>query len=253
MDNHTTPWRRPTHRRHRRLAGLLLSAALALLVGALTAPAAVAVTCSSAPQPTSTRPGTVLVTDTFESGSLSRWAVRDEGDAWAGITTSAPRSGSCAGRLVVTSSSTSMAHLRRYTPSGTADVWARGWFRVDRQGYVGSNVPTFRFFNGSQRILDVFRANGTGQLWIRSASGSGSWRYVWLNRYMELHRWYQVEIHVRSAWSESIVSVYVNGTLLYGNSRYYLPASRVTTVQIGAEHYRQVSDLSFDDIIVKVS
>jgi len=243
---------RSSTNRARALARLLAAATVALVATLLIAAPAAAVTCSGS-APTTSRPGQVIVADSFESGSVStHWVKTDEGDAWAGITTNAPHRGLCAGRITVTSSPTSRANLRHSLPSGTNEMWAIGWFRVDKQGYSGSNVPTFRFFNGSQRILDVFRSNGSGMLWIRTASGTGSWRYVWLGKYIELHRWYKIEIHVLTNWSSSTVSVRVNGTILYGNSHYYLPTSRLTTAMVGAEHVKQVGDLSFDDIILTV-
>jgi hypothetical protein len=231
---------------------LLASAGLAV-AASLTSPAPVAaLTCSTTTGlPTVTRPGTVIVRDSFESGSVrTKWAVTDDGDAWAGITTAAPKRGLCAGRLTVTSSATSRANLRHALPTGTSDVWSVGWFRVDKQGWVGSNVPTFRFFNGTARVVDVFRANGTGIMWLRTRSGSGTWTFHRLGTFIPLHSWFKVEVHVRTNWRASTVSVYINGSRRYASSSYYLPAGHLTKVMIGAEHVRQVCDLSFDDIVV---
>jgi hypothetical protein len=209
---------------------------------------------SSVGTPTTYRSGTTVVADNFESGSLTtKWTKTDEGDAWAGVTTSFDHSGACAGRLVVTNSWTSRANIRRGLPSGTDEVWASGWFRVNKQGYWGSNVPTFRLFNGSTRILDVHRQNISGAMWLRTRTSSGSWRYVKLGPTLALGRWYYVEVHVRTAWSSSYVTVWLNGTMLYRNAAYSLPTSRLTTVMIGAEHYRQLGDLGFDDVVVKAS
>jgi hypothetical protein len=206
--------------------------------------------CQSVPLPTVNRPGTVLLRDNFESGSLSRWRVVDNGDAWAGVTNSRDHTGRCAGRLKVTSSSTSRANVQKALPTGTNDVWAVGWFRVDKQGSWGSNVPTFRFFNGSTRLADVHRQNSTGELFLRTRTSSGSWRYVKLNRRMSLYTWHRVDIYVRPAWRSSAISIAVDGQWLYRTTSAYLPASRLTTVMIGAEHYRQVMDLSFDDVFI---
>jgi hypothetical protein len=257
MDGHALD--RERARRPKGLAAwaraLLGSAGLAVAASLASAGPAAAVTCSTTSGlPTVTHPGTVVVRDSFESGSVgTNWAVTDEGDAWAGITTTAPKSGLCAGRLIVTNSSTSRANLRRALPTGTSDVWAVGWFRVDQQGWVGSNVPTFRFFDGSYRMLDVFRANGSGLMWLRTSSGSGGWSYVGLQTYTPLHSWFKVDIHVRTSWRSSIVAVYINGGLRYSSSSAYVPTSRLTTVMVGAEHVRQLGDLSFDDIVVTAS
>jgi hypothetical protein len=203
--------------------------------------------------PSTTLPGTYVVRDNFESGTLGKWRKTDEGDAWAGVTADYAWAGDCAGRLVVTSSSSSRANIRAALPAGTTDVWAVGRFRVLAEGYSGSNVPTFRFFNGSARIADVHRQNGSGDLWLRTASGDGSWRYVNLGSRMEFGRWYRIDVHVRTAWSGSIVEVRLNRTTIYSNGAYYLPAGRLTTTMIGAEHVKQQMDLLFDSVVIKAS
>jgi hypothetical protein len=232
------------------LARLIGGASIAFAALVLDIGTAHAASCGGS-APVASRPGTVIVADGFESGSVrTHWSVTDEGDAWAGITTSAPHRGMCAGRIVVTSSSTSRANLRRGLPAVTTNVWAVGWFRVEREGSRGSNVPTFRFFNGSNRVLDVFRANGTGAMWLRTASGTGSWRYTWLNAQLPLHRWAKIEVHVRANSSQSTVSVWIDGVRRFESSSYSLPASRLTMVMIGAEHVKQVEDLWVDDVVV---
>jgi hypothetical protein len=261
---------RPRHDGRRRARRLLIAALTIVAFGGPDAavasvsaptndttslvPSAASWCSSSVGTPTSYRTGTVVVADNFESGSLTtKWSKTDEGNAWAGVTNAFHHTGACAGRLIVTSSSTSRANIRHGLASGTDEVWATGWFRVNKQGYWGSNVPTFRLFNGTTRILDVHRQNGTGVLWLRTRTRSGAWRYVNLGRTLALGRWYFLEVHVRTAWSASYVTVWLNGTRLYRNAAYSLPTSRLTTVMIGAEHVRQVMDLGFDDVVVKRS
>jgi hypothetical protein len=203
--------------------------------------------------PSSDRPGAYVVRDHFESGTLAKWTITDEGDAWAGVTDDHARRGLCAGRLIVSSSSTSRANVRTALPSGSTDAWAIGWFRVLAEGYSGSNVPTFRFFDGSQRIVDVHRQNGSGDLWLRSADGHGSWRYVHLGTRISLNSWHRVIVHVHAGWSAGRVDVFIDGDLRFRDDSYYVPASRITTVMVGAEHVRQKMDLLFDDVVVKAS
>ena len=203
--------------------------------------------------PSADRPGDYVVRDHFESGSLAKWTVTDEGDAWAGATDDVARRGLCAGRLIVSSSSTSRANVRTWLPEGSTDAWAIGWFRVLSEGYSGSNVPTFRFFDGSKRIVDVHRQNGSGDLWLRSSDGHGSWRYVHLGMTVSLKSWHRVAIHVEAGWSAGAVAVYVDDELRFRDDSYYVAASRISTVMVGAEHVRQKMDLVFDDIVVKAS
>jgi hypothetical protein len=208
---------------------------------------------SGVPLPWSSRPGDLVNRDNFESGSLSRWATTDEGDAWAGVTDDYAVTGDCSGRLIVTGSSTSRANIRTGLPAGTNDAWAIGWFRILREGYDGSNVPTFRFFNGPRRIADVYRENGGGGLWLRTARGDGSWSYARLRRWVSLNAWHKIVVHVHADWSASRVDVLLDGVLVISDASIYLPAERLTTAMVGAEHVRQKMDLVFDNIIVKAS
>jgi hypothetical protein len=229
---------------------LALALALVLPGSALVPVQASAWWCETVPLPTVTRPGALVVSDGFEDGSLWRWRVVRDGDARAYVSNSRSSSGRCSGRLIVSSDATARANVQRALPTGTDEVWAMGWFRVDREGGPESNVPTFRFFDGSSRILDVYRQNGTGDLWIRTATGTGTWRYVQLDRKLELFRWHHVEVHVRAAWGSSAISVRLDGAELHRTSSAYLPTSRLTIAMIGAEHVRQEMDLSFDDIVI---
>jgi hypothetical protein len=233
-----------------RIASVVILACLVMSLPVAPAYAAAASWCEVVPLPTQTRPGTLVLRDGFEDATLIRWRVVDEGDAWARISSTYSRTGGCSGRLTVTSSWNSRANVQKALPAGTNDLWAVGWFRVDKQGSWGSNVPTFRFFNGSTRLLDVHRQNMTGDLFVRTRTSSGSWRYVKLNRTMNMYQWYKIEVYLRAAWSSSSISVWVNGTEVYRTSSAYLAASSMTTAMIGSEHQRQVMDLSFDDVVL---
>jgi hypothetical protein len=192
-----------------------------------------------------------IMRDDFESGDLDdEWVVVHEGDALASLTPRRPHAGHGAGRLVVSASDTSRANVQTPTISGTHDITASGWFLVVRDGGAGSNVPTFRFFDGDSRILDVLRQNGSGQLFLRTATGRGTWSYVKLRQRMDLGRWYRVEVRAAARGATSAISVRVDGRQLYETTQASLPATRLTTVMIGSEHVKQVMDLRFDDVVV---
>ena len=193
---------------------------------------------------------TVAVADTFERGRLSKWHVVQDGDAFAGTTRDDPFDGNISGRLRATAARTSRANIQTRLADGTAEVWASGSFRVDDQGRRESNVPTFRFFNGTARVLDVFRQNVTGQLFLRTTDGPGDWDYVKLQRRMDIGRWYRIDIHVRALLNRSTISIAVNGRTVYQTSTAELHVRRLTTVMIGSEHVQQVMDLAFDDVVV---
>jgi hypothetical protein len=202
--------------------------------------------------PSNGDPGTVRLADDFETGSLSQWSkVVHEGDAGVRVKDTQSHDGRCALRLWVTTRSDSRANVRKYLPSDTRTIRASGWFRVDRQGVSGSNVPIFRFFDGNHRMVDVHRRNGSGDLWLRTSDGHGSWTYVRLGRYMPLGQWMYFKFRVTADWSSSIVSVAVDGTYLYWRQGHRVPTSRVNMVMVGAEHVKQQMDVYIDEIVIK--
>jgi hypothetical protein len=190
-----------------------------------------------------------VLADGFESGSFGAWSsVTVEGDATAAVTWPGARTGNCAGRLVITTDYTSRANITRTLPAGTTEVWADGWFRVDGEGLSNSNVGFFRFFDGESRILDIYRQNITGELWIRFPKGQG-WDYRKMGPVLDLGRWYEVKIYARIAGTSSQVGVWLDGSQLY-DATVNVPASRLTSVLLGSEHQRQAMDLRFDDIVL---
>jgi hypothetical protein len=242
--------------RHRLAAPLGLALALVLGVGPMVVPGPIAAAnCdASAERPWNSDPGALVLADNFESGSFGSWSqVVREGDAWAYVSASRRVSGWCSGALHVTSNSGSRAYVRKWIGWQARDVWVSGSFNIDTEGWLGNNVPLVRLWNDSGRIVDVYRQNGAGILWLRTANGSGGWWYVKLNKWIALDRWYSVKLHVRPSWSASTVEVWVDGSRLYSDSSHWMPAGNLTSVMIGAEHRRQKMDLYFDDVVIKAT
>jgi hypothetical protein len=213
------------------------------------------VTCDgTAGRPWNSDPGSVILADNFESGGFGSWSqVVREGDAWASVSTNRHVSGWCSGSLHVTSTWSSRAYIRKWIGWQAKDVWVSGLFNVDREGLIGSNVPYVRLWNDSGRVFDVFRKNGEGSLWLRTANGSGGWWYVKLKGWTSLDRWYALKVHVRPNWSWTTVEVWLDGSRLYSSSSHFAPASSLTNIMLGAEHARQMMDLYFDDVVIKAN
>ena len=241
-----------THRG--RLVPSMLAAALVSTAVLLATPTeAQAITCApDGTLPSNGDAGTVRLADDLETGDLRRWSktVR-EGDASAAVQNSRSHDGRCALRLWVTTRGDSRANVRKYLPTETRTIRASGWFRVDRQGVLGSNVPILRFFDGSRRMVDLHRKNGSGELWLRTADGQGGWKYNRLGLTMPLGRWMYVKFRATASWSSSLVSVKVNGTYLYWRSDHRIPTSRLNMVMVGSEHVKQQMDLYVDEVVVK--
>ena len=212
-----------------------------------------AVTCApDGTPPTSRDAGTVRLADDFETGDLRRWSrVVREGDAAIRVQNSRSHDGRCALRLTVTTRSDSRANARKYLATDTRTVRTSAWFRVDREGVSGSNVPILRYFNGSARMIDVHRKNGSGELWLRTSNGSGGWNYVRLGRSLALGRWIHVRFRATAAWGTSAVTVTLDGTTVYSNPVHRIPSSRLNMVMVGAEHVKQQMDLYVDEVVIK--
>ena len=212
--------------------------------------------CDAAfPQPVSTDPGTTILSDNFELFDFSRWStVTRDGDATATIQTANVHSGRCAAQLNVTKNTASKGNLGKTTPASTGSIWADGWFDVLTAGSTSSsNVPLFRVFSGTARIADIYRANGTGQLYLRLTSTSGTTTYHSLGRIAALNRWYRVKLHVDASGSASTVRVLVDGTQVYATTAAALGTSAISSVMVGSEHFAQEGVLAADDIVINAA
>ena len=207
------------------------------------------------PAPASTDPGTALLADNFETFDFRHWTnVARDGDATASVQTANVRSGRCAAQLSVTSNMSSKANLSKSTPAGTGSIWADGWFNVLTPGTnANSNVPLFRVFSGTSRIADVYRANGTGQLYLRLLDGSGKATFHSLGRIAALNRWYRVNLHVDASGSASTVRVLVDGAQVFSSTAVSFGTSAVSSVMIGSEHFAQEGVLAADDVTINAS
>ena len=200
-------------------------------------------------------PGTTILADNFETFDFRHWTnVARDGDATATVQTANVRSGRCAAQLSVTKNTSSKANLSRSTPAGTGSIWADGWFNVLTPGTnTNSNVPLFRVFSGTSRIADVYRANGTGQLYLRLLDASGRATFHSLGRIASLNRWYRVKLHVDASGSASTVRILVDGAQVFSSTAVSFATSAVSSVMIGSEHFAQEGVLAADDVTINAS
>jgi hypothetical protein len=201
---------------------------------------------------------TTILQDDFEgtagTSEFPKWTeVHQEGDASATISTDMANTGNCSGRLSATTSDSSMVYIRKDLGGAKTDVWASGWFNVTEAGVDGNDVPYLRFFDGPNRIVDVFRQNEGGDAWLRTANPdpNNPWDYVQLGAMMPLDTWHQVMLHVAPNGATSTIEVWIDGIRLYHNTLYDLfAATQLTTVQLGAEHYQQEMIEYVDDVCI---
>ncbi|MDQ6752136.1 MAG: LamG domain-containing protein [Actinomycetota bacterium] len=206
----------------------------------------------SLPPPTDGYPGSVVVATSFESGTFDPFAVRTGGTGTATVPSTLAHTGGCAAYLHVTSDAGSLAYCTAAVPTGTRSVYADGWFNITTAGVSGNDVPYFRFFSGSTRIADIYRYNSNGQLWLRVTSPSGAFAYTRLvASSIPLSSWHHVVMHIVPNGSSTTIQVWFDGNQVYSSSQVSDIATSLTTVQLGAEHDRQMGDSYIDDVIIK--
>jgi hypothetical protein len=240
-------------------AGVIAALNLLVFAGlAAGAGPASAATCQpNAPAPTNQYPGTTVVATNFESGSLTGSGFKapvTSGNGTAVVSSAQQRSGRCAAHLHVTTAASSVANFSAALPARSNDVYADGWFNVAKQGPANNNVPYFRFFNGSTRVIDVFRANSaSGALWLRVTSPTGTYSYTSLRPSVALGSWHHLVMHVVPNGASTAVEVWFDDQLVYSSRQVATGFKALTAVQLGAEHRRQAGDSYIDDVVIKSS
>lgn len=242
----------------------LRDAATAVL-GVAGALAAAAVPASAAcnahnSAPANADPGRLVLADGFDHGNFGGWTrVVRSGDARVRVRASAVAARGCVAAIHVTARAGSRGSVVKALPAGTRQIWATGWFDITRRGAKRtSNVPTFRFFSGATRVLDVSRQNGTGALFVRWRSGRG-FSVHGTGRTITLRRWFQIKVHAVANGARSQVTVWLNGVPVLtrtGGATGFASFGRATTLsalRLGAEHLRQDGDFAADDIVAKIA
>jgi hypothetical protein len=191
-----------------------------------------------------------VLADGFESG-LGAWSVTTEGGATVGTEWPDAHRGNCAARIRISNTSTSRASITRSLPAGASDAVADGWFRVDAEGKANSNVGFFRFFDGSNRIADIYRQNGDGGAWFRTKDAAGNFVFTPLGINLQVGRWYHVRFHVRANSSASTIQAWIDDTQRFSSSTFWLTTNRLTTLLLGSEHVSQEMDLRVDDVVLE--
>ncbi|MFE4834846.1 hypothetical protein ACFRAU_09190 [Arthrobacter sp. NPDC056691] len=234
------------------VGGTTASLILALAVGAVPAQAA---TCQpGTPAPASTIPGTTVMANNFESGTLDGFTSTTGGTGSTEVSSVQAHSGTCAAFLHVTTDAGSVANLSTPLPAGTATAYADGWFNITQAGELGNDVPYLRFFSGSIRVADVYRYNNNGELWLRTTAPDGTSVFTrLLASSIPLSEWHHVAMRTTANGTASTVEVWFDGTAVFSSSQIASAATTLDTVQLGAEHNRQMGDSYIDDIVIKAS
>ena len=153
----------------------------------------------------------------------------------------------------MTTDAGSLANFSAPLPAGSDEVYTDGWFNVTKAGATGNDVPYFRFFNGSTRMLDVFRNNGSGDLVLRVTSPTQPATSPTRRRppNVPLGTWHHLVVHVVANGGSSTVEAWLDGQRVYSSKQVATGFSTVSRIQLGAEHRRQAGDSYIDDVVIK--
>lgn len=235
------------------LAALILPLAGALVFGSGPAYAATTGCLPNTKPPMPSFAGTILVNDTFESGPLKPpFTVTAKGTGTATISSAAALTGGCSAYLHVTDTSGSLANIAYPLPSAPKGYYVEGWFDIAKAGVAGNDVPYFRFFNGGNRIADIYRYNSNGQLWLRVTAPSGAFIYTKLVAgNISLGNWHHVEMHIIPNGNATTIEVKFDGKSVYSSNAVSTSVTKLDMVQLGAEHFRQMGDSYIDNVIIQ--
>jgi hypothetical protein len=198
-------------------------------------------------------PGTVALQTSFETGALDKFIPTTAGTGKVSVSSAQRHSGGCSAYLHATADAGSVAMMSTPSlPSRSRETYADGWFDMTKAGLANNDVPYFRVFNGSARVMDVLRGNSDGQLWLRIASPKGSFDYIRLGAVAGLGAWHHLVLHALLNGNSSTAEVWFDGQLLYSSNKVSTGYKTLTKVQLGAEHPRQMGDTYVDDVTISV-
>jgi len=183
-------------------------------------------------------PSGSLFSDDFESGDLSRWAVTTKGNGTAAVQSGTVRSGSYAAKFTTTATSGSAAYVRTSLAADVADLTTTAAVRVDGEGVSSGNVPLLRLFDAAgSRIVNVYRQNGTGAIWVQYAG-----TYAKTTGTLPLNSWATVSLRTAGG----TLQLKLNGTAVFSTGSASLAPAR--SVQLGNEVPAQPGVLYVDDV-----
>ncbi|MDQ0279330.1 protocatechuate 3,4-dioxygenase beta subunit [Arthrobacter silviterrae] len=221
--------------------------------GATSAQATLAPACLPATaQPTNGFPGTTVLADNFESGTLSQWKVWAAGTGTAAVVTNAHVTGACSARLHEDALAGSLSNLTKAIPAGLGDVYADGYFDVATAGVTGAANSYLRFYIGTTRVASVYRNVNDGNLYLETLSSAGTWTRTRLtSTAVSMWRWHHIQMHVLPNGAATTVQVWLDGTSVYSNSHVNGRTGNISSVSTGNEFTIQRGDLYLDNLIIK--
>lgn len=197
-----------------------------------------------------------VFTETFETGAFgSSWdAAVISGTGTITVVAAAARTGSFGAKI--TKPLNDATCYRRKTFTATDTVRASGSYRwLSDSGDINTNGTGPRLFAGANRMVDVYRRDGNGEIWLRYQSttantGAGA-LFVNTGQVVALNTWAKLDVQVDYfAGANSRIRVWVNDILRIDQTGRTIFSGGYTAFQVGAEHTVQFLDVHIDDITI---
>jgi hypothetical protein len=191
-------------------------------------------------------PAGSLFSDDFETGALARWAVSKGGGGTVAVLRAPVRTGRFAVRLAEGGAAGSFAFARASLAATVPDAVIAADVRVDARGPAAGSVPLLRVFAGTgARIVNLYRRNDNGQIWLQYGGA-----YVKTRAVLPLGTWVRVSVRIAARGAgKGIVLVRRDGVVVYKTLAATL-AGGLRTVQIGNEAPAQAGVADVDNVVV---
>jgi Bacterial Ig-like domain/Bacterial Ig domain len=187
--------------------------------------------------------GGPLFSDDFESGTFAAWTlVKTAVDGTATVQSSVVKSGTFAARLNASSTSGSLAYVRKTLSADQTQLTITEDVQVFAEGLSTQNIPFIRIFDASgARLVGVFRQSQSGNK-VYAAYGGVNHLTTGL---VPLNTWVNLSVKIVSGSGNATVEVRINGTLIWQDTTATIPAMR--TLQIGNDTAAQPLGLYIDN------
>lgn len=192
----------------------------------------------------------------FDDGTDGIWTPNITGNGTVTVTTASKHDGIYGVSANVPASSGDRANLSTdlsAIASNVQQATISGWWRVDTEGASsGSNVPFARFFEGAQRLADVYRQNqqGGANLWLRvvEAAGGSNYTFIPTGYTMPLDTW----VYISFTWGlDGVPWLWVDGVQYLGPSDQvfdFFAADSIDTAYLGSQESGNQGEWSMDTI-----
>jgi hypothetical protein len=192
----------------------------------------------------------VITNDGFESGNFAQWTTVQTGaDGTATVPTDNPKTGTYGAKLTATTTTGSVAYLRKSLVASRNDTTASADLRLVNDGPSNVTIPLITLNDaGGKRVASIYRMNVTGKL---SVQDTGTAAYA-TGVVLPLDQWANIKLHaVATGPGTSTIEAWVNDNLIFRSTTANLAVNGAKTLQIGNTSAGRPYTLLADNMVVR--